>query len=203
MKKIRRAEKRSMDRGAFLALLRDLLLTHSPCGNEAEMETRVKKELSKWCDRVWLDAADNVVGLIRGSSRMNPLRIMAHKDEIGMIVKRIEDDGRLRVEALGGSAPWRYGEGPVDILADSGILTGILSVGSGHTSPEAADIARALSKPLEWDMVRVDTKLGREILVKKGVHAGTRVVVSRSRKEPLLLGDYICGWGLDDKVGVA
>jgi putative aminopeptidase FrvX len=203
MENVRRKKNHSIDRNAFLALLRELLLTHSPSGDEAEMESKAKRELSKWCDRVWMDAADNIIGMLKGKSRENPLRIMAHKDEIGLIVKRLEDDGRLRVEPLGGACPWRYGEGPMDILADSGILTGILSVGSSHTSPEAADVHQALSKPLDWDMVRIDTRLGKEDLIAKGVQTGTRVVVSRTRKEPTLLSDYICGWGLDDKAGVA
>ena len=46
-----------------------------------------------------------------------PVRaVLAHKDEIGAMVKRVEERGRLRVGKLGGSFPWVWGEGPVDVL---------------------------------------------------------------------------------------
>lgn len=192
-----------MERHEFIELLQKLLLTHSPSGDEGEMEHVVKEEMEKYCDDVWVDECDNVVGLIRGQTNENPVRVMAHKDEIGMIVKRVEDDGRLRVESTGGANTWRYGEGPMDILSDSGVLTGVLSIGPSHTSAEAGDMQQARSKALNWDMVRIDTKLSKEELIQKGVRAGTRVVVSRLRKEPLILRDYICAWALDDKGGVA
>jgi len=192
-----------MERHEFIELLKKLLLTHSPSGDEGEMECVVREEMENCCDDVWIDECDNVVGLIRGQTNENPVRVMAHKDEIGMIVKRVESDGRLRVESTGGANTWRYGEGPMDILSDSGVLTGVLSIGPSHTSPEAGDMQQARSKPLDWDMVRIDAKLSQGELTQKGVRAGTRVVVSRLRKEPLILGDYICAWGLDDKGGVA
>jgi putative aminopeptidase FrvX len=192
-----------MERREFIELLKKLLLTHSPSGDEGEMERVVKEEMENCCDDVWVDECDNVVGLIRGQTNENPVRVMAHKDEIGMIVKRVESDGRLRVESTGGANTWRYGEGPMDILSDSGVLTGVLSIGPSHTSPEAGDMQQARSKPLDWDMVRIDAKLSKEELTRKGVRVGARVVVSRLRKEPLILGDYICAWALDDKGGVA
>lgn len=192
-----------MKQNEFIELLRELLLTHSPPGDEGEMECLVKEKLEHCCDEVWIDDGDNVIGLVKGKSEENPIRVMAHKDEIGLIVKRVESDGRLRVEPLGGASAWRYGEGPMDILSDVGVLTGALSVGPSHTSAEAGDVQQAKSKPLSWDMVRILTKLSKEELSQKGVRTGTRAVVSRLRKEPLILGDYICGWALDDKGGVA
>jgi len=192
-----------MERNEFIELLKKLLLTHSPSGDESEIECVIKAEMENRCDDVWIDECDNVIGLIRGKTDEHPIRIMAHKDEIGMIVKRVESDGRLRVEPLGGANAWRYGEGPMDVLSDSGVLTGILSIGPSHTSPEAGDMQQVRSKALDWSMVRIDMKLNREELTQKGVRTGTRVVVSRLRKQPLILGDYICAWGLDDKGGVA
>ena len=192
-----------MKRHEFIELLKKLLLTHSPSGDEGEIEGVIKAEMENCCDDVWIDECDNVIGLIRGRTNENPIRVMAHKDEIGMIVKRVEGDGRLRVESTGGANAWRYGEGPMDILSDSGVLTGVLSIGPSHTSSEAGDMQQVRSKALDWDMVRIDTKLSKEELTQKGVRAGTRVVVSRLRKEPLILGDYICAWALDDKGGVA
>lgn len=129
--------------------------------------------------------------------------VVAHKDELGMIVKRVEEDGSLRVEALGGVPPWKYGEGPVDILTPGGILTGIMSVGSLHTTEESPLVEQAREKPLDWPMVRVVTCMGREELEAAGVGAGSRLALTRSRKGPLMVGDCVAGFGLDDKGALA
>jgi len=192
-----------MERTEFIELLKRLLLTHSPPGDEGEMECLIEEEFKACCDEVWQDDCDNIIGLIKGETDENPIRIMAHKDEIGMIVKRIEDNGKLRLEPLGGANVWRYGEGPMDVLSDTNVITGVLSVGASHTSQEASDVQQAKSKALDWGMVRLDTKLSKAELIQRGVRPGTRALVSRLRKEPLIIEDYVCGWGLDDKGGVA
>ncbi|MFQ6043315.1 MAG: hypothetical protein ACE5PV_20880 [Candidatus Poribacteria bacterium] len=48
-----------MERNEFIQLLRELLLTHSPSGDEGEMETLVKDKLESYCDKVWMDDGDN------------------------------------------------------------------------------------------------------------------------------------------------
>jgi putative aminopeptidase FrvX len=144
-----------------------------------------------------------VIGLIEGSGDGPAVRLMAHKDEIAALVARIEDDGKLRLEPLGGSLPWVYGEGPLDVLGDE-IVTGILGIGSKHVSALSADVhAAKTSQPLSWDKVRLDCKLTPSELAKKGITVGTRVCLSRARKAPTQLGDYVAGYALDDKAAVA
>ena len=55
------------------------------------------------------------------------IRLMAHMDEISMIVKRINEDGSLRVDPLGGILPGAIGQCPVDILGDQEKFSGVLS----------------------------------------------------------------------------
>lgn len=186
----------------FLALLRTFLLTHAPGGQEEEMDAAVKPDLEKLCDEVWQDDFGNLVGFLKGGNDA-PMCVTAHKDEVAMLVKRIEDDGRLYVENIGGAYPWKFGEGPVQILAKDRIIDAVLSVGCAHTTGETGSMQKARSAPLGWDALRIDAKMTKGNLLKAGVGAGTRVVVHRSRKEPLYIGDYVCGWGLDDKAGVA
>ena len=52
----------------------------------------------------------------RGGKGGPAIRLMAHMDEISMIVKRINEDGSLRVDPLGGILPGAIGQCPVDIL---------------------------------------------------------------------------------------
>lgn len=49
-------------------------------------------ELMPCVDDLWVDEAGNLVGLIRGGDGQ-PTRVMAHMDELSMLVKRIEANG--------------------------------------------------------------------------------------------------------------
>ncbi|MCX6985548.1 MAG: M20/M25/M40 family metallo-hydrolase [Lentisphaerae bacterium] len=193
-----------MNHEEFLQMLSSLLKTHSPSGDEEEINHILIPLFEQTCDKTWKDEAGNIIGVVRGKGGHQPVRVLAHKDEIGAIVKRIDPDGRLVLTALGASAPWRYGEGPMDVLAVNQVLTGILSVGANHISEESKTVYQALfSKPLTWDMVRLDLKIQKEQLLKLGVRVGTRVVVSRSRKQLTQIGDFVAGWALDDKGAIA
>lgn len=184
-------------------MLDEFLMTHSPSGQEEEMDEAVHPWLERFCDEVWMDARGNLIGKIRGERPEGAIAIAAHKDEICAIVERIEDDGRVRLEGTPGIQAWRYGEGPFDLIGDE-IVTGVLSVGSTHTSARSADIyATKNSKPMDFEVSRVFTGLSRDQLRERGVDVGCMAVVARSRKTPMYLGDRVCGYGLDDKAAVA
>ena len=183
-------------------LLDKFLVTHSPPGQEEEMVEAVRPYLERYCDEVWQDAHLNLIGKISGGSSEDAIIIASHKDEVATMVERIEEDGRVRLDPLGGILPWRYGEGPFDLLGDE-TVTGVLSVGSTHSSARSPDIAAAkTSKPLTWEMCYVQCGLTRDELRTKGVDLGVRGCVARSRKTPMYMGQRVCGWGLDDKGAV-
>jgi len=189
-----------MDRKAMLALLDELLRCHSPPGEEGEVDAVVRRELEATGLEVWQDGATNLYARLPGSGPK--VMACAHKDEIGMVVSKIEPDGRLRVAPCGGAYPWKYGEGPVDVLADDGsTVRGVLSAGSIHTrSGPLHELKRA--RALTWDLTSVFTGLGADELAKRGVHVGSRASVARERKGLQQLGDYIGAFALDDRLGI-
>lgn len=189
-------------RDRLVGLLDRLLVTHSPSGEEGEMDALCHELLAPLCDEFGADAAGNLVGRIAGASAEGAVAFLAHKDEIGGIVRKIDEDGKVWLEPLGGSHPWAYGEGPFDLLGNE-VVTGVLSVGSKHSSHLSGAVNEARSKALTWEMCYVDCKLDAAALREKGVDVGTRACVARSRKTPLYLGDCVGGWALDDKAGVA
>ncbi|MGL5836213.1 MAG: M42 family metallopeptidase, partial [Waterburya sp.] len=152
---------------------------------------------------VWQDRAGNVIAKIPGQDPTRAIAITAHKDEIGMMVKSIGDDGCLQVRRLGGSFPWVDGEGVVDILGDEQVVSGILSFGSRHVSHESPQKAQQLDTPLKWEDAWVETKCSLAELTSLGVRPGTRVVVGKHRKQPFRLQDYIASYTLDNKASVA
>ncbi|MUL55958.1 M42 family peptidase, partial [Pseudomonas aeruginosa] len=92
------------------ALLEELLLARGPGGQEDEVRAICQRELEGCCDEVGSDAAGNLVARISPPHLpREQVRLLAHLDEIAMIVKRVEADGTLRVVALGGAQPVSFG----------------------------------------------------------------------------------------------
>lgn len=190
--------------GSGNRLLDELLLARGPGGQENEVRAVCHAELLKYCDRIWTDAAGNLIGLTSGAEERGPaVKIMAHLDEIAMIVKRIEDDGTLRVVALGGANPVNFGVCPVDILAEGAALPGVLSFGSMHITSESSQGKDVQTGAVQWKDVHIVTRLSLEQLQEAGVRPGTRVVLSRHWRQPWRVGDAIAAHFLDDRAPLA
>jgi len=189
-----------VNRDEMLALLSELIACHSPPGEEREIEAVIRRRFESTGAEVWQDDATNLYAHLPG--RGSKVMVCAHKDELGMAVTEVREDGRLQVENCGGSRPWKYGEGPVDVIADDGsVVRGILSVGSVHTrTGPVSELDR--TRPLTWDLVTVFTGLSQAELCAKGVHVGSRAVVARERKQVQRLGDHIASFALDDRMGL-
>jgi putative aminopeptidase FrvX len=183
--------------------IQTLVLCHSPSGWETEVDEVLLQQFKALNLEVWQDRAGNVIAKIPGQDPTRAIAITAHKDEIGMMVKSIGDDGCLQVRRLGGSFPWVYGEGVVDILGDEEVVSGILSFGSRHVSHESPQKAQQSDTPLRWEDAWVETKCSFAELASLGVRPGTRVVVGKHRKQPFRLQDYIASYTLDNKASVA
>lgn len=191
----------------MIALTQELVTARGPVGQEEEVRGIVLREMEDLCDKVWVDDADNAIGLIRGAKNAKPadaIKVMAHMDEICLMVKRVEDNGTLRVRPMGGLHPWVLGLGHVDILGDARVLPGVLSVGPMHTTAESSASWKAKQsgerKALDWPDVYVFTRLTAEELAEAGVHPGTRVVVAQERRKLVEINDCIAGFFFDDRV---
>ncbi len=202
------------------ALLKELLWTYGPCGQEDEVRAVCARELQPVVDDMWTDDAGNLVGYIAAggppdgtahrhrstAGQSAATRVMAHMDELSMLVKRIEPDGSLHLTHLGTMYPGNFGLGPVAVLGDHETFTAVLTLGSEHTTQESPRIWQ--TKPdqgdqaLDWHHVYVFTGRTGEELAAAGVHPGTRVCVERSKRTPVEIGDYVGCYFLDDRAAV-
>lgn len=182
--------------------IEELVLHHSPSGVEAEINQLLLSRFAALGVEVWQDRADNIIAKIPGRDA-GAIAITAHKDEIGAIVKSIGDEGRVEVRKLGGSFPWVYGEGVVDLLGDNETISGILSFGSRHVSHESPQKVQQEDKPVRWEDAWIETKCTTEELAAAGIRPGTRMVIGKHRKRPVRLKDHIASYTLDNKASVA
>lgn len=83
-------------------LLNELTQAFGVSGYEKEIRDVIKNEIKDDADEIIVDAIGNLIAYKKGSGE-NKKKIMlaAHMDEIGMQVKKIEDDGKIKVKPLG------------------------------------------------------------------------------------------------------
>lgn len=184
-------------------IIAELVMHHSPSGVEGEINQFLLQQFASLGVEVWCDRADNIIIKIPGKNPDRAVAITAHKDEIGAIVKTIGEAGRVEVRKLGGSYPWIYGEGVVDLLGDNETISGILSFGSRHVSHESPQKVQQEDTSVKWENAWIETKLTTEELEAAGIRPGTRMVVGKHRKLPIRLKDHIASYTLDNKASVA
>jgi putative aminopeptidase FrvX len=156
----------------LLTIITELVLHHSPSGVEEEIDRLLLNRFAALGVESWQDKAGNIIAKIPGLNSQGAIAITGHKDEIGAIVKSIDRSGCLQVRKLGGSFPWVYGEGVVDILGERETISGILSFGSRHVSHESPQKVQQDNAPLQWEDAWVVTKLSLEELETVGVRPG-------------------------------
>jgi putative aminopeptidase FrvX len=184
-------------------IIEELVMHHSPSGVEAEINQLLLQRFTELGVEVWCDRADNIIAKIPGKNPDRAIAITAHKDEIGAIVKTLGDEGRVEVRKLGGSYPWVYGEGVVDLLGDHKTISGILSFGSRHVSHESPQKVQQEDTVLKWENAWIETKLSTTELEAAGIRPGTRMVIGKHRKLPIRLKDHIASYTLDNKASIA
>jgi putative aminopeptidase FrvX len=204
------------------SLLQELLWTYGPCGQEEAVRAICARELRPVVDDMWVDDAGNLIGYIGAEaptadsrnhrqrtssiSGGSAIRVMAHMDELAMMVKLVKPDGSLHMTQLGTMYPGNFGFGPVTVMGDSETLTGVLTQGSEHTTKESPQIWETKpdkgDRALDWQHVYVFTGRTPEDLEAAGVHAGTRVCVDRSKRDLVEFGDYLGCYFLDDRAAV-
>jgi putative aminopeptidase FrvX len=185
-----------------IALLKELIALPGPPGQEDAVRDAVAAHATALGCATLTDERGNLIIAAPGQSAVPErvdILVMAHLDEIAMMVERYDEAGNIRVVSLGGLFPWKCGESPVSILAPGGPIPGILGFGSIHTSSPESRIARAKDGPLTWDMARVFTGMSGWKLEAAGVRPGTRVVLGPERRTVTEFGSYIAGPFLDDR----
>lgn len=106
--------------------LPELLALHGVSGREYEVEAYVKKELEPLVDEINVDPLGNVIGHLKGKGTKK-LMIAAHMDEIGLMIKHIDERGFLFFETIGGVRAQNLYARECEILTAEGKVPGIIN----------------------------------------------------------------------------
>lgn len=89
----------------MLDKLRDLCLINGISGDEDNVRDYIISRISNKCEYT-VDNLGNIIAFKKGrKAAKNKVMLSAHMDEVGLIVKYINDDGSLKIESVGGIDP--------------------------------------------------------------------------------------------------
>jgi putative aminopeptidase FrvX len=133
-----------------------------------------------------------------GDPAVPSVMVFAHMDQLGFIVRRIEPDGLIRVERMGGLAEKAMLAQAVLLCpGDRAPVPGIIMIKAHHATQPSEKYAVPTASE-----IRIDTGHGSRAAVEAaGIRIGTPVVYL-PRVLPLA-GDRVAGTAVDDRAGCA
>lgn len=86
-----------------LDLLKRIVATYSPAGNETRVCELIKEEVKDYADEVYTDPLGNLI--VRKKGQGKKVLLAGHMDQIGLMVTYIDDKGFIRFTNVGGISP--------------------------------------------------------------------------------------------------
>jgi len=171
-------------------LLARLCAAPGPSGREDRIREVVREELAPHADEVWVDPVGNLVARRRGDGPR--LVLAAHMDELGFLVRAIDDRGFLRLVTLGGHDPRALVARNV-IVHGREDVPGVIGSKPVHLMDE-----KERRQPPKTEDLYVDLGLPAE-RVRELVRVGDHVTRTGDQQS---LGDLFTSPALDDRAGV-
>ena len=121
-----------------IKLVEELCMTPGISGHEEKIAEIIKRELKDVADDIETDLMGNVIATKKGSSKKGPkVMLAAHMDEIGLMVRYIDDNGYIKFSTIGGINDQMLMNQTVVIHSKNGDLTGVIGSKPPHvTKPE-------------------------------------------------------------------
>ncbi|NHV61011.1 MAG: M42 family metallopeptidase [Candidatus Verstraetearchaeota archaeon] len=173
-------------------LLRKVSEAPGISGFEYGIAEIIKRELEGCVDKIEEDAFGNLYAHKGKGSKT--IMITAHTDEIGLIVKHIDEKGFIRFAKVGGVPDHVLLGQRVQVHGRNKRLSGTIGCKAIHVMKE--DERKQL---VTYDKMFVDTGATKDQLVKYGVRVGTPITVERGVTE--LENGLIVGRAMDDRAG--
>ncbi len=163
-------------------------------------EDDIREYIRGRIEKAGLEAVEDNLGNLRVElGKSGPLvAFVAHMDELGLIVTKLESDGSLRIRKVGGIDDRTLVGRVVEIKTRKGTVNGVLGLKPPHlmTDPEEA------KKVVRWQDVRVDVGTRSR---KETEKLGIRVLDPMVFKKDItyITKDLICARGIDNRAGCA
>lgn len=161
-------------------------------GDEKRVRGFIKRVIKGKIDEVYEDKMGNLIAIKRSkrSSSKGKFAFFAHMDEVGFMVTKINEDGSLVIQPVGGVDP-RLLPGKRLKIGEKGI--------QGVVSTKAIHLQRNdLTSPPKYENIVVDIGVNKKSEVEKLVNVGDYAVFDVSFEE---YESHLVGKGFDDRGG--
>lgn len=176
------------------SLLEKLSNAHGISGWEGSIQQIVKEEIEPYVDEVKIDALGNLIAIKRGERPS--IMLEAHADEIGLMVKQIDEKGFLRFIRIGGWFDQTLLNQRVIVHTRSGPVIGVIGCKPPHVMKDEERKKIIEGKDMFIDIGCTSDK---EVLA-LGVLPGTPVSIDRTFAA--LQGDRVTGKAFDNRAGL-
>lgn len=180
-------------------IVKEFMLLEAPSGYEEKMAYAMKAHLEEYSREVSIDRAGNVISKFPGENPDAPtVMVFAHLDQLGFIVRKIEKNGLIQVDRMGGIPEKVLPALKLSIRGIDGNYTkGVIGVKSHHqaTADEKykVDVVTSLF---------IDIGAASDEEVKNlGIHVGCPAIYEPCCYE--LQNDRVCGTAVDNRCGCA
>jgi putative aminopeptidase FrvX len=181
------------------ALLGHLMLVPGLSGYEGRVRRRIRQELESFGLGSRTDAPGNLIATIPGADAGAPgVMLYAHMDQLGLIVRKIEPDGFIRFERLGGVPEKTLPATEVRLCIGEGRdVAGVIANKSHHATSQEEKF-----KVLPYPDLFIDIGAQSAAEVRaRGIDVGTPIVYA---PRALPLGEHrMAGTSVDDRAGCA
>ncbi|WP_112181573.1 MULTISPECIES: M42 family metallopeptidase [Paraliobacillus] len=181
-----------------LTMLKELTDAKGISGNEREAREVMKKYISPFATEVYTDNLGSLIAKKVGQEKGPKIMIAGHLDEVGFMVTRIDDNGFVYFQTIGGWWGQVMLAQRVTIVTSQGDITGIIGSKPPHIMP-----AEARKNPVEIKDMFIDIgATSKEEAESFGVRPGDSAVpyfeFTQMKNEKLLLAK---AW--DNRIGCA
>ena len=180
------------------ALTIELMLIPGLSGHEDRVRRAITKKLISLGLTTKTDRLGNLMATLAGDPGLPSVMVFAHMDQLGLIVRKIETNGLIRVERLGGVPERALASQSVLMCVGEGRdVPGLISNKSHHaTGPDEK------YKVLPYADIAIDAGFSTaDGVIAAGIDVGTPIVYEP--KAMSLADGRIAGTSVDDRAGCA
>lgn len=176
--------------------LQELSQAPSPSGFEQPVQRIIRRELTDVADNIETDVMGNVIASLDGSGSVDRPRVMlaGHCDEIGFMVKYVDDNGFIYFAPIGGVDPHLVPGQRVNIHTANGTVLGVMGKKPIHLM-DPKD--RETVVKFKDQFIDIGCTSSDEVLALVNIGDPITFVPSLQR----LQGDLVTSRAFDDKMG--
>jgi putative aminopeptidase FrvX len=176
----------------------ELMLIPGLSGHEGRVRRRIRAELDAIGLKSRTDRLGNLIATIKGRGKGPAVMLFAHMDQLGLVTRKIEANGLVRVERLGGVPEKALpSQAVLFAIGEGRDVAGLIANKSHHATPPEEKY-----RVLPYPELYVDAGFrSAEEVRAAGIDVGTPIVY-QPRVLPLA-NNRLAGTSVDDRAGCA